>query len=77
MIEGEASMKQNIIYVGPDVDDAQYYGSALDKNTGEVIAFKYGGFWMLPCAMYEFLQVYCVHNINLYRSLYKYHNFLN
>lgn len=33
-------MKQNIIYVGLDVDDAQYHGSALDKNTGEVITFK-------------------------------------
>ena len=33
-------MKQNIIYVGLDVDDTQYHGSALDKNTGEVITFK-------------------------------------
>jgi len=40
MIEGEASMKQKIIYVGLDVDDTQYHGSVLDKNTGEVITFK-------------------------------------
>jgi hypothetical protein len=40
MIEGEASMKQNIVFVGLDVDDTQYHGSALDKNTGEVITFK-------------------------------------
>ncbi len=33
-------MKQNIIYVGLDVDDTQYHGSASDKNTGEVIDFK-------------------------------------
>ena len=33
----EASMKRNIIYVGLDVDDTQYHGSALDKNSGEVI----------------------------------------
>jgi len=33
-------MKQNIIYVGLDVDDTQYHGSALDKNTGEIITFK-------------------------------------
>jgi len=33
-------MKQNIIYVGLDVDDTQYHGSALDKKTGEVISFK-------------------------------------
>jgi hypothetical protein len=36
----EASMKRNIIYVGLDVDDTQYHGSALDENTGEVIDFK-------------------------------------
>ena len=29
-------MKRNIIYVGLDVDDTQYHGSALDKYTGEV-----------------------------------------
>ncbi len=33
-------MKRNIIYVGLDVDDTQYHGSALDKNSGEVIDFK-------------------------------------
>ena len=30
-------MNTNIIHVGLDVDDTQYHGSALDKNTGEVI----------------------------------------
>jgi hypothetical protein len=39
-IEGEASMNTNIIHVGLDVDDTQYHGSALDKNTGEIIEFK-------------------------------------
>jgi hypothetical protein len=34
-------MKRNIITVGLDVDDTRYNGSALDKNTGEVIGFKY------------------------------------
>jgi len=33
-------MQQTIIYVGLDVDDTQYHGSALDKNTGEVIHIK-------------------------------------
>jgi hypothetical protein len=33
-------MNRNIIYVGLDVDDTQYHGSASDKNTGEVIDFK-------------------------------------
>ena len=33
-------MQQTIIYVGLDVDDTQYHGSALDKHTGEVIDFK-------------------------------------
>ena len=33
-------MSQTIIHVGLDVDDTQYHGSALDKNTGEVIHFK-------------------------------------
>lgn len=32
-------MKQRILYVGLDVDDPQYYGSALDKDTDEVIDF--------------------------------------
>ena len=30
-------MKQNILYVGLDVDDTQYHGSAINKDTGEVI----------------------------------------
>jgi hypothetical protein len=29
-------MNQTIVYVGLDVDDTQYHGSALNKNTGEV-----------------------------------------
>ena len=33
-------MKQNILYVGLDVDDIQYHGSALNKDTGEVCDFK-------------------------------------
>ena len=33
-------MKQNILYIGIDVDDTQYHGSALDKTTGEVLDFK-------------------------------------
>jgi len=33
-------MKTNIIHVGFDVDDTQYHGSALDRNTGEVIKFQ-------------------------------------
>ena len=33
-------MNTNMIHVGLDVDDTQYHGSALDKNTGEVIEFK-------------------------------------
>jgi transposase len=33
-------MQQTIIYVGVDVDDTQYHGSALNKHTGEVIDFK-------------------------------------
>ena len=34
MIKGEASMKQNIVHVGLDVDDTQYHGSALTKTPG-------------------------------------------
>ena len=30
----------NVIHVGLDVDDTQYHGSALDKDTGEVITFQ-------------------------------------
>ena len=33
-------MKQNIIYVGLDVNNTQHHGPALDINTGEVITFK-------------------------------------
>ena len=32
-------MKQNILYVGLDVDDTQYHGSAFNKDTGEVLDF--------------------------------------
>ena len=35
----EASMNTNVIYVGIDVDDVQYHGSALDRHTGEVLSF--------------------------------------
>ena len=33
-------MKHTIIHVGLDVDDSQYHGSALNKDTGEMIDFK-------------------------------------
>ena len=33
-------MKQNMLYVGLDVDDAQYHGSAFNKDTGEALDFK-------------------------------------
>ena len=33
-------MKRTIIYVGLDVDDTQYQGSAFNKATREVIDFK-------------------------------------
>jgi len=33
-------MNRNIVYVGLDVDDTQYHGSAVDKTTGEIINFK-------------------------------------
>ncbi len=33
-------MKQNILYVGLDVDDTQYHGSAFNKDTGEALDFK-------------------------------------
>ena len=33
-------MKQNIIHIGLDVDDTQYHGAALNKETGEVVDFK-------------------------------------
>ncbi len=35
-------MKKNVIYVGLDVDDTQYHGSALDKQSGELIDFSCG-----------------------------------
>ena len=33
-------MDKKVIYVGLDVDDTQHHGSALDKDTGEVITFQ-------------------------------------
>jgi transposase len=33
-------MDTNVIYIGLDVDDTQYHGSALNKDTGEVITFQ-------------------------------------
>ena len=33
-------MERNAIYVGIDVDDVRYHGSALDKRTGEVLDFQ-------------------------------------
>ena len=33
-------MDMKVIYVGLDVDDTQYHGSALNKDTGEVITFQ-------------------------------------
>ena len=33
-------MNQNVIYIGFDVDDTQYHGSALNTQTGEVISLK-------------------------------------
>ena len=35
----EASMEQTILYVGLDVDDTRYHGSALNKHTGDVMDF--------------------------------------
>ena len=32
-------MNTNVIYVGIDVDDVQYHGSALDRRAGEVLSF--------------------------------------
>jgi len=37
MIEGEASMKQNIIYVGLDVDDIQYHDQPWTKIPGKLL----------------------------------------
>jgi hypothetical protein len=39
-IKTEVSINQNVIYSGLDVDDTQYYGSALNMETGEVITCK-------------------------------------
>ncbi len=36
-------MDMKVIYVDPDVDDIQYHGSALDKDTGEAITFQCPG----------------------------------
>ena len=33
-------MNQNVVYVGIDVDDVSYHGSALDWHTGEVLDFR-------------------------------------
>ena len=33
-------MSQNVIYVGVDVDDVRYHGSALDQYTGEALDFQ-------------------------------------
>jgi hypothetical protein len=33
-------MKQKIVYIGVDVDDTQYHGSALNKETGELLNFR-------------------------------------
>jgi len=32
-------MKQRRVYVGLDVDNTQYHGSAFNKDTGEIIDF--------------------------------------
>ena len=33
-------MNENVVYVGIDVDDVSYHGSALDRQTGEVLSFQ-------------------------------------
>ena len=33
-------MKQKIVYIGLDVDDTQYHGSALNKESGELLSFR-------------------------------------
>jgi len=38
-------MNQNVVYVGIDVDDVHYHGSALNRHTGEVLAFRCSGIW--------------------------------
>ena len=32
-------MKQNIVYIGIDVDDTRYHGCALNQHTGEILDF--------------------------------------
>lgn len=36
----EASTNRNVVYVGIDVDDVQYHGSVLDRQTAEVLDFQ-------------------------------------
>jgi len=33
-------MTNNIIYIGLDVDDANFHGCALEPSTGEALTFK-------------------------------------
>ena len=33
-------MSNKIVYVGLDVDDTQYHGSALNKESGELFSFR-------------------------------------
>lgn len=33
-------MNGNVLYVGIDVDDVSYHGSALHRGTGEVLSFQ-------------------------------------
>jgi hypothetical protein len=33
-------MSGTVVYVGIDVDDVQYHGSVLDRQTGEVLGFS-------------------------------------
>ena len=40
MMKVEASMNKKLIHIGLDVDDTQYHGAALDKETGELVSFK-------------------------------------
>jgi hypothetical protein len=43
VIKGDASMKQNIIYVGLDAGDVQHHGSAMDRQTEEALALQTPG----------------------------------
>lgn len=36
----EASMSQNVVYVGIDLDDVRYHERALDSRTGEALEFQ-------------------------------------